>query len=59
MNPPLALPLTMATTLKAGGPWIAYAVWIRTWKIAAVALGVLLAWYLWLARAHSSFPFAH
>jgi hypothetical protein len=60
LNPPLALPLTMATKLKAGGLWIAYAVWIRTWRIAAaVTLGMLLVWSLLLARAHGCFPFAH
>jgi predicted acylesterase/phospholipase RssA len=57
MDPPLTTPLTLATMLKAGSRWIAYAVWIRTWKI--LVLGALLVAYLLLAHAYGWFPFVY
>jgi len=60
MDPSLTIPLTKATVLRAGGHWIAYAVWIRIWKIAtAVLFGVLLVGFLLLAHDHGWIPFVH
>ncbi len=59
IKPPLALPLSTATVLGAGGLWLAYAIWIRLWKFLSAVLVVLLVIvYLLLAHAHGWWPFA-